>query len=148
MGIHTWLACTIKGKLYKHLISKLSTVRVAFSTILEVGREQGVLPISVVFSTVHEVGREQGVLTISVVFSTVLEVGRVQGVLTISVVFSTVLEVGREQVVLTIQEYVISLWSRQPSVTIIHVHHRCNRVSIIMYMYLCTYLLVSMCLVL
>ena len=36
------------------------------------------LTISVVFSTVHEVGREQGVLTISVVFSTVHEVGREQ----------------------------------------------------------------------
>ena len=42
----------------------------------EVGREQGVLPISAVFSTVREVGREQGVLPISVVFSTVREVGR------------------------------------------------------------------------
>ena len=36
------------------------------------------LTISVVFSTVHEVGREQGVLTISVVFSTVHELGREQ----------------------------------------------------------------------
>jgi hypothetical protein len=30
-------------------------------TVHEVGREQGVLPISVFFSTVHEVGKEQEV---------------------------------------------------------------------------------------
>ena len=47
------------------LISVVLTVSVVFSTVHEVGREQGVLAISVVFSTVHEVGREQGVLTIS-----------------------------------------------------------------------------------
>ena len=41
----------------------MRTIRLAFSTVNEVGREQGVLTISVVFSTVHEVGREQGVLT-------------------------------------------------------------------------------------
>ena len=60
-----------------------------------IGREQGVLTVSVVFSTIHEVGREQGVL--GFVFSTVHKVGKEQGVLTISVVFSTVHEVGREQ---------------------------------------------------
>ena len=46
-------------------------ISVDFSTVHEVGREQGTLAISVVFSTVHEVGRQQRVLTISVVFSTV-----------------------------------------------------------------------------
>ena len=64
------------------------------------------LTISGIFSTVHEVGGEQGVLTISGIFSTVHEVGGEQGVLTISVVFSTVHEVGGEQGVLTIQEYI------------------------------------------
>ena len=36
------------------------------------------LSVPVVFSSVHEVGREQGVLTISVVFSIVHKLGREQ----------------------------------------------------------------------
>jgi nitrate reductase NapAB chaperone NapD len=63
----------VKGKLKMHLVSEALTISVIFSTVHEVGREQGVLTISVVFSTVHEVGREQGVLTISVVFNTVYD---------------------------------------------------------------------------
>jgi hypothetical protein len=66
----------------------------AISSVHEVGRDlQGVLSISVVFSTVHEVGREQGVLSISAI-SSVHEVGRDQGVLSISAIRS-VHEVGK-----------------------------------------------------
>ena len=48
----------------------LSQIWVASTNILS-----AVLTASVVYSTVHEVGREQGVLTIRVVFSPVHEVG-------------------------------------------------------------------------
>ena len=90
-------------------VTTTSIVSVLYVRVVGRERKQGLLTtINVTFSTVHEVGREQGVLNICVVFSTVYEVGREQGVLTISGVVSTVHEVGREQGVLTIQEYVLS----------------------------------------
>ena len=60
----------IKGQLRKYsLLSEVLTISVVFSTVHEVGREQGALTISVVFSTVHEVGRESKEYLISVLFS-------------------------------------------------------------------------------
>ena len=61
---HTAYGC----QCVKIVLSDILAISVVFSTLHEVGREQGILTISVVFSTVHEVGREQGVLT-SVLFS-------------------------------------------------------------------------------
>ena len=66
----SWLLVpTMKDKINEYLLSKVLTVSVVFSTVHEVGREQGVLSISVVSSTIHEVGRESKEYLLSVLFS-------------------------------------------------------------------------------
>jgi hypothetical protein len=103
--VHTHISCIIPVFIQSNLASKYHQGQT--NKLLTIERIQYLLSIrsiyiftiSVVFSTVHEVGREQGVL--GAVFSIVHEVGIELGVL--GVVFSTVHEVGIEQGVLTIQ---------------------------------------------